>query len=48
MASFKQQDLWGRNNDNILKAKKQGLNLTKKQLKEWKVKYCKYSIFIYG
>ncbi len=31
----------GRNNDNILKAKKQGLNLTKKQLRDWKVKYHK-------
>lgn len=29
----------GRNNDNITKAKKQGYNLTKKQLKKWKINY---------
>ncbi len=31
----------GRNNDNVFKAKKQGLNLTKKQLSNWNVKYHK-------
>jgi hypothetical protein len=43
----------GRNNDNCEKARKQGLTLTKKQLKNWKVNYhelimCKpsYDIFI--
>lgn len=43
----------GRNSDNCKKAKKQGFNLTKKQLKDWKVKYhklimCKpsYDLFI--
>jgi len=43
----------GRNKDNCVKAKKQGLILTKKQLKNWGVKYhkllmCKpsYDIFI--
>ncbi|MDB9983204.1 phosphoheptose isomerase [Candidatus Pelagibacter sp.] len=43
----------GRNNDDCVKAKKQGLNLTKKQLKAWNVKYhelimCKpsYDLFI--
>jgi hypothetical protein len=29
----------GRNNENILKAKKQGYNFTKKQLKKWKVSF---------
>ena len=43
----------GRNNENITKAKKQGYNLTKKQLKKWNLKYHKlifgkpsYDIFI--
>ena len=43
----------GRNNDDCKKAKKQGLTLTKRQLKVWKVKYhelimCKpsYDLFI--
>jgi len=43
----------GRNNDNVSKAKKQGYNLTKKQLKRWNVNYHKlifgkpsYDIFI--
>lgn len=43
----------GRNNDDCKKAKKQGLALTKRQLKVWKVKYhqlimCKpsYDLFI--
>ena len=43
----------GRNNDNVRKAKKQGYNLTKKQLKKWNVNYHKlifgkpsYDIFI--
>jgi uncharacterized HAD superfamily protein len=31
----------GRNNNNIAKAKKQGLKLTKLQLRKWKVKYNK-------
>ena len=31
----------GRNNENITKAKKQGYNLTKKQLKKWNLKYHK-------
>ena len=31
----------GRNNDNVRKAKKQGYNLTKKQLKKWNVNYHK-------
>ena len=29
----------GRNSDNVLKAKKQGFQFTKKQLKKWKVNY---------
>ncbi len=29
----------GRNNENIIKAKKEGLSLTTKQLKKWNVKY---------
>ena len=29
----------GRNNENVKKAKTQGLRLTKKQLKKWNVKY---------
>jgi hypothetical protein len=29
----------GRNSDNVLKAKKQGFQFTKKQLKKWKVSY---------
>ena len=43
----------GRNNDNVRKAKKQGYNLTKKQLNKWNVNYHKlifgkpsYDIFI--
>lgn len=43
----------GRNNENINKAKKQGYNFTKKQLKKWDLKYHKlifgkpsYDIFI--
>tara|TARA_B100000795_G_scaffold61875_1_gene41550 strand:+ start:254 stop:619 length:366 start_codon:yes stop_codon:yes gene_type:complete len=31
----------GRNNDNILKAKKQGFKMTENQLKLWKIKYHK-------
>ena len=31
----------GRNNDNINKAKKEGYDLTKKQLKKWKINYHK-------
>ena len=31
----------GRNSDNIVKAKKEGYRLTKKQLKKWGVKYHK-------
>tara|TARA_B100000767_G_scaffold241818_1_gene238512 strand:- start:842 stop:1207 length:366 start_codon:yes stop_codon:yes gene_type:complete len=31
----------GRNNDNISKAKKQGYEMTKNQLKRWKIKYHK-------
>ena len=43
----------GRNNDNIIKARKQGKKLTKMQLKKWKVKFTKlimgkpsYDIFV--
>jgi hypothetical protein len=43
----------GRNNENILKAKKQGYQFTLKQLKNWGVKYNKiifgkpsYDIFV--
>ena len=31
----------GRNNENILKAKKQGFKQTQNQLKKWKLKYHK-------
>ena len=31
----------GRNNENVLKAKKQGFKMTSKQLKKWKLKYHK-------
>tara|TARA_B100001057_G_C22496641_1_gene812321 strand:+ start:299 stop:667 length:369 start_codon:yes stop_codon:yes gene_type:complete len=43
----------GRNNENLSKAKKQGLKMTKKQLKDWNLKYHKllfgkpsYDLFI--
>ena len=31
----------GRNNDNVYKAKKQAIKLTKRQLEKWKINYHK-------
>ena len=38
----------GRNNDNFVKAKKQGYSKTLKQLKKWKIKFHKFNINKYS